>query len=120
MSLHQLTTYDISVIVPQIVFHNLVKNYRTGQRLYPSFSAVSATKLAACEDTSFFNGDFFHISVDYRWFPLALVINLNCFHVNLVFYGGRFFVVLPPWLILMRNRSRLPRPLLPVRTRGSG
>ena len=98
MSLHLLTTDDIFIIATQIALHNFVENYRAGQRLYPPFSAVSATELAVCADTSFFIGDFFHVSMDYRRCPLALIINLNCFHVNFVFYGGRFLAV-PPTVV---------------------
>lgn len=83
-----------------MVFYILVKNYRAVNSLYPPFSTVSATELPACEDTLLFIGDFFYVSVDYSRCPLALVINLNCFHIKLVYSGGRSLWLLPPWLDL--------------------
>ena len=82
MSLPLLAIDDIPVVIVQIVFHYLVKNYRAVNSLYPSFSAVSATELPSCEDFPLFNGNFFYVSVDYSRSPITLVINLNCFHIN--------------------------------------
>ena len=84
-----------------MVFYTLVKNYRAVNSLYPSFSTVSATELTTGEDTLLFIGDFFYVSMDYRRCPLTLVINLNCFHIKLVFSGRRFFAVPPTLVILM-------------------
>lgn len=84
-----------------MVFYILVKNYRAVNSLYPTFSTVSATELPTCEDTLLFIGDFFYVSVDYSRCPLALVINLNCFHIKFVFSGGRLLLSLPPLVKLM-------------------
>ena len=83
-----------------MAFYTLVKNYRAVNSLYPSFSTMSATELPTCEDTLLFIGDFFYVCMDYRRSPLALVINLNCFHIKLVFSGRRFFTV-PPTLVIL-------------------
>lgn len=101
MSLLMLTIHDVTEIIVQMVFYTLVKNYRAVNSLYPSISTVSATELPTCEDTLLFIGDFFYVSVDYRRSPLALVINLNCFHIKFVFSGGRFLAVPPTLVILM-------------------
>jgi len=101
MSLLLLTIHDITEIIVQMVFYTWVKNYRAVNSLYPSFSTVSATELPTCKNTLLFIGDFFYVSVDYRRCPLALVINLNCFHIKLVFGGRRFFAVPPTLVILM-------------------
>ena len=82
MSLPMLAIDDIPIVIVQIVFHNLVKNYRAVNSLYPSFSTMLAMELPSCKDFPFFNRDFFYVSVNYRRCPLALVINLNCFHIN--------------------------------------
>ena len=93
MSLLLLTIHDVTEIIVQMVFYTLVKNYRAVDSLYPSFSTVSAMVLPSCEDTSLFTGDFFYVSVDYRRYSLALVINLNCFHIKFVFSGGIMMMI---------------------------
>ena len=93
MSFLLLTIHNVTEIIVQMVFYTLVKNYRAVNRLYPSFSTVSATVLPSCEDTSLFTGDFFYVSVDYRRYSLALVINLNCFHIKFVFSGGIMMMI---------------------------
>ena len=98
MSLLMLTIHDVTEIIVQMVFYTLVKNYRAVNSLYPSISTVSATELPTCEDALLFIGDFFYVSVDYRRCPLALVINLNCFHIKFGLVAGGSLQSLPPWL----------------------
>ena len=100
MSLPLLTIDNVVEVIDQMVFYTLVKDYRAVNRLYPSFSTMSAMELPTCEDTLLFIGDFFYVSVDYRRCPLALVINLNCFHVKFVLVAGGSLQSLPPWLYL--------------------
>ena len=85
MSLLLLTIHDVTEIIVQMVFYTLVKNYRAVNSLYPSFSTMSATELPTCKNTLLVTGNFFYVSVDYRRCSLALVINVNCFHIKFVF-----------------------------------
>ena len=100
MSLLLLTIHNVTKVIVQMVFYTLVKNYRAVNSLYPSFSTMSATELLTYEDALLFIGDFFYVSVDYRRWPLALVINLNCFHIKFVLVARGSLQSLPPWLYL--------------------
>lgn len=93
MSLPLLTIDNVVEVIDQMVFYTLVKDYRAVNRLYPSFSTMSATELPTCKNILLFIGDFFYVSVDYRRCTLALVINLNCFHIKFVFSGGIMMMI---------------------------